>query len=208
MTRPFDITTLFLDIGGVLLTNGWDRKARVRAADKFGLDYEEMDERHHLTFDTYEEGKLSLDEYLNRVVFYEQRSFSREEFKQFMYAQTQPFPEMIELMKGLKKQYNLRIAVVSNEGRELTTHRVQQYQLNEFVDFFVSSCFVHYRKPDADIYRMALDIAQASPEQVIYVDDRALFVEVARGLGIRGVIHQEYQTTLKAMEAFGLSLTR
>lgn len=208
MTRPFDITTLFLDIGGVLLTNGWDRKARVRAADKFGLDYEEMDERHHLTFDTYEEGKLSLDEYLNRVVFYEQRSFSREEFKQFMYAQTQPFPEMIELMKGLKKQYNLRIAVVSNEGRELTTHRVQQYQLNAFVDFFVSSCFVHYRKPDADIYRMALDIAQASPEQVIYVDDRALFVEVARGLGIRGVIHQEYQTTLKAMEAFGLSLTR
>ena len=208
MTRPFDITTLFLDIGGVLLTNGWDRKARVRAADKFGLDYEEMDERHHLTFDTYEEGKLSLDEYLNRVVFYEQRSFSREEFKQFMYAQTQPFPEMIELMKGLKKQYNLRIAVVSNEGRELTTHRVQKYQLNAFVDFFVSSCFVHYRKPDADIYRMALDIAQASPEQVIYVDDRALFVEVARGLGIRGVIHQEYQTTLKAMEAFGLSLTR
>ncbi len=208
MTRPFDITTLFLDIGGVLLTNGWDRKARVRAADKFGLDYEEMDERHHLTFDTYEEGKLSLDEYLNRVVFYEQRSFSREEFKQFMYAQTQPFPEMIELMKGLKKQYNLRIAVVSNEGRELTTHRVQKYQLNAFVDFFVSSCFVHYRKPDADIYRMALDIAQASPEQVVYVDDRALFVEVAQGLGIRGVIHQEYQTTLKALEAFGLSLTR
>lgn len=208
MTRPFDITTLFLDIGGVLLTNGWDRKARVRAADKFGLDYEETDERHHLTFDTYEEGKLSLDEYLNRVVFYEQRSFSREEFKQFMYAQTQPFPEMIELMKGLKKQYNLRIAVVSNEGRELTTHRVQKYQLNAFVDFFVSSCFVHYRKPDADIYRMALDIAQASPEQVVYVDDRALFVEVAQGLGIRGVIHQEYQTTLKALEAFGLSLTR
>ena len=208
MRRTFDITTLFLDIGGVLLTNGWDRKARVRAADKFGLDYEETDERHHLTFDTYEEGKLSLDEYLNRVVFYEQRSFSREEFKQFMYAQTQPFPEMIELMKDLKKQYNLRVAVVSNEGRELTTHRVQQYQLNAFVDFFVSSCFVHYRKPDADIYRMALDIAQASPEQVVYVDDRALFVEVAQGLGIRGVIHKEYQTTRKAMDAFGLSLTR
>ena len=182
--------------------------ARVRAADKFGLDYEETDERHHLTFDTYEEGKLSLDEYLNRVVFYEQRSFSREEFKQFMYAQTQPFPEMIELMKDLKKQYNLRVAVVSNEGRELTTHRVQQYQLNAFVEFFVSSCFVHYRKPDADIYRMALDIAQASPEQVVYVDDRALFVEVAQGLGIRGVIHKEYQTTRKAMDAFGLSLTR
>ena len=125
-----------------------------------------------------------------------------------MYAQSQPFPEMIELMKSLKRQYHLRIAVVSNEGRELTTYRVRQFQLNTFIDFFVSSCFVHYRKPDADIYRMALDIAQASPEQVIYVDDRPLFVEVAQGLGIRGVIHKEYKTTQKAMEGFGLSLTR
>lgn len=107
MTPPLGITTLFLDIGGLLLTNGWDRKARVRAAEKFCLDYDEMDERHHLTFDTYEEGKLSLDEYLNRVVFYEKRSFSREEFKSFMYAQSQPFPEMIELMKNIKRQYSL-----------------------------------------------------------------------------------------------------
>lgn len=208
MTSSSGVTTLFLDIGGVLLTNGWDRKARVRAAEKFGLDYEETDERHHLTFDTYEEGKLSLDEYLNRVVFYEKRPFSREEFKSFMFAQSQAFPEMIEFIKDLRKQYNLRVAVVSNEGRELTIYRVRQFQLNTFVDFFVSSCFVHFRKPDADIYRMALDIAQASPEQVIYIDDRSLFVEVAQGLGIRGIVHTEYKNTREAMEAFGLSLTR
>lgn len=204
----FGITTLFLDIGGVLLTNGWDRKARIRAAEKFGLEYDEVDERHHLTFDTYEEGKLSLDEYLNRVVFYEKRSFSREEFKDFMFAQSQPFPEMIELMKSIKQRYNLRVAVVSNEGRELNAYRVRQFQLNTFIDFFVSSSFVHFRKPDADIYRMALDIAQTGPEHVLYVDDRSLFVEVAEGLGIRGIIHKDYKTTLKAMEAFGLSLTR
>jgi len=208
ITAPSGITTLFLDIGGVLLTNGWDRKARTRAADKFGLDYDEVDERHHLTFDTYEEGKLSLDDYLNRVVFHEKRSFSREEFKDFMYAQSQPFPQMIELIRSIKKRYNLRVAAVSNEGRELNTYRVRQFQLNAFIDFFVSSCYVHFRKPDADIYRMALDIAQVSPGQVIYVDDRSLFVEVAQGLGIRGVVHKEYKTTQKAMEAFGLSLTR
>ena len=92
MTLPSNITTLFLDIGGVLLTNGWDRNIRIRAAEKFGLDQDEMNERHHLTFDTYEEGKLSLDEYLHRVVFYQDRSFSPEEFKAFMYAQSQPFP--------------------------------------------------------------------------------------------------------------------
>jgi putative hydrolase of the HAD superfamily len=206
MTHSSDIKALFLDIGGVLLTNGWDHNMRARAADKFGLDYEEMNERHHLTFDTYEEGKLSLDEYLDRVVFYEERSFSREEFKRFMYAQSQPFPEMIGLMGRLKTQHGLRIAAVSNEGRELTTYRVQQFELGAFIDFFVSSCFVHYRKPDADIYRIALDIAQVNPDQVIYIDDRALFVEVARGLGIRGVLHKDYETTQRAVETMGLSL--
>jgi len=206
MITSFPVTTLFLDIGGVLLTNGWDHNIRTRAADKYGLDYDEMNERHHLTFDTYEEGKLSLDEYLNRVVFYQERSFSREEFKAFMYAQSQPFPEMIELMRGLKNQYGLQIAAVSNEGRELTVYRVQQFKLGNFIDFFISSCFVHYRKPDADLYHIALDIAQVSPEQVVYIDDRAMFVEVAQGLGIRGIIHKDYETTQKTLEVMGLAL--
>lgn len=206
MTASSTITTLFLDIGGVLLTNGWDHHSRIRAADKFDLDYEEMNERHHLTFDTYEEGKLSLDDYLNRVVFYQKRSFSREAFKAFMYAQSQSFPEMIELMCGLKNQYGLKVAAVSNEGRELTVYRVQQFKLGTFIDFFISSCFVHYRKPDADMYRIALDIAQVDPEQVVYIDDRAMFAEVAQGLDIRGIIHKDYETTRKALEAMGLSL--
>ena len=91
MNPDSPITTLFLDIGGVLLTNGWDHNIRRRAADKFGLNYEEMNERHHLTFDTYEQGKLSLNDYLDRIVFYQDRSFSREEFTAFMYAQSLPF---------------------------------------------------------------------------------------------------------------------
>jgi putative hydrolase of the HAD superfamily len=206
MIASSPITTLFLDIGGVLLTNGWDHNIRTRAADKFSLDYEEMNERHHLTFDTYEEGKLSLDKYLNRVVFYQKRSFSREEFKAFMYAQSQPFPEMIELMRRLKTQYGLEVAAVSNEGRELTMYRVQQYNLGAVIDFFISSCFVHYRKPDEDIYRIALDIAQVRPERVVYIDDRAMFVEVAQSLGIGGIIHTAYETTRTALEGFGLSI--
>jgi putative hydrolase of the HAD superfamily len=201
------ITTLFLDIGGVLLTNGWDHNSRRQAAERFGLDYDEMSERHHLTFDTYEEGKLSLDEYLKRVVFYQERSFSREDFKKFMYAQSQPYPEMIELMRGLKRQYGLRVAAVSNEGRELTMFRVQQFELKTFVDFFVSSCFVHYRKPDEDMYRIALDISQAQADQVIYIDDRGMFVEVARELGIPGILHTGYEATRKALEGFGLALS-
>lgn len=201
------ITTLFLDIGGVLLTNGWDRNIRLHAAEKFGLDPEEMNERHHLTFDTYEAGKLSLDEYLNRIVFYQERSFSREDFKKFMYDQSKPFPEMIEWMRGLKICYNLKIAAVSNEGRELAAYRVQKFKLGTFIDFFISSCFVHYRKPDEDMYRIALDISQVQPEQVIYIDDRGMFVEVAHGLGITGITHTNYETTKKALEGWGLALS-
>jgi len=208
MILSSSITTLFLDIGGVLLTNGWDDDIQKRAADKFGLDYDEMHERHHMTFDTYEEGKLSLDEYLNRIVFYQERSFSREEFKAFMYAQSQPFPKMIDLMRGLKAQYGLKVAAVSNEGRELTAYRVHQFKLGTFIDFFISSCFVHYRKPDEDMYRIALDIAQVHPEHVVYIDDRAMFVEVAQGLRIHGILHSNYDSTQKTLGTFGLSLGR
>ncbi|HKK01676.1 MAG TPA: HAD family phosphatase [Desulfuromonadales bacterium] len=198
------ITTLFLDIGGVLLTNGWDRKARKRAADTFHLDYEEMSERHHLTFDTYEEGKLTLEDYLARVVFHQERSFSPEEFRAFMFAQSRPLPEMIELVCRLKQRHNLKIAAVSNEGRELNEYRIRTFQLGSFIDFFISSCFVHYRKPDADIYRIALDIAQASPEQVVYIEDRPMFVEVARAAGISGIVHTGCETTKRELAGYGL----
>jgi putative hydrolase of the HAD superfamily len=198
------ITTLFLDIGGVLLTNGWDRGIRSQAAEKFGLNYDELNERHHLTFDTYELGKLSLDEYLDRVVFYQERSFSREDFKAYMLAQSHPFADMIGLVRALKSHYNLQLVTVSNEGRELTIYRVQEFELGTFIDIFISSCFVNYRKPDKDIFRVALDIAQVGPEEVVYIDDRAMFVEVAQSLGITGIQHTSYQETKTALEALGL----
>lgn len=199
------IKALFLDIGGVLGTNGWDRSARKRASEIFKLDYNDVDERHHLTFDTYEEGKLSLDEYLNRVIFCHPRPFTREEFKTFMYTRSEPYPQMIQLVKDLKSRYGLKIATVSNEGLELTEYRIQKFGLAEFVDVFISSCFVHYRKPDADIYHMALNVAQKEPQEVLYVDDRDLFVEVAQGLGLQGILHQGYESTKSLLASMGLS---
>ncbi len=154
---------LFTDVGGVLLTNGWDGAARRLAAQQFHLDLAEVDARHHLTFDTYEIGKLSLDDYLDRIVFYQQRGFSRDDFKKFVFAQSKPYPQMIDLVRGAKQRNGIKLAVVSNEGRELTEYRIRQFCLAEFVDFFVSSCFVHFRKPDTDIFRMAIDLAQTPP---------------------------------------------
>lgn len=200
-----EITTLFLDVGGVLLTNGWDRKGRHAAAETFGLDLGEMDERHHLTFDTYEEGKLSLDSYLDRVVFHSPRPFSRDEFRRFMFARSEPLPGMIDLVTRLKKRHHLHIAVVSNEGRELTEHRIRTFGLNTFVDSFVASCFVHIRKPDTDIYTLALDVSQARPQEVAYIDDRAMFVEVASSLQITGILHTDLESTRLKLAELGLS---
>ena len=200
------IKALFLDVGGVLLTNGWDRNARERACEAFSLDWNEVDERHHLTFDTYEEGKLTLDEYLSRVIFYKVQPFTREDFKAFMYAQSQPYQEMIDYVKSLKARFGLKTVVVSNEGRELTVYRIRKFDLDSFIDYFIASCFVHVRKPDEDIYRIALDTAQVSPEQVAYIEDRALFVEVGSVYGLRAVKHTSIEATRQALESMGLKL--
>ncbi len=199
------VTHLFVDIGGVLLTNGWDRRMRQDAARTFNLDYEEMDERHHLTFGTYEEGKLSLDDYLDRTVFYEKRSFSREQFKEFMFSRSRLLPGMLDYVAALKARWGLKIAAVSNEGRELTLHRIREFNLAKVIDFFISSCFVHYRKPDKDIWRIALDVAAVEAHEVVFIDDRALFVEIAQSLGLKGIVHRGVESTRSALEGFGLA---
>lgn len=200
-------TTLFTDIGGVLLSDGWNRKARKDAAETFNLNLDDMEERHHLTFDTFEVGKLSLDKYLERTVFYKHRDFSSEEFKEFMYQQSHPFEDMIDLICQLKKRYGLKIAVISNEGRELAHYRINKFKLYEFIDFFISSSFVHLRKPDIDIFQMALDIAQVSPEKVLYIEDRPMFVQVAETLKITGIQHTDISTTKERLSEFGFDLS-
>jgi len=191
-----------------MLTNGWDRKAREAAAKKFGLDLDDLNDRHRMTFDTYETGKLSLEEYLKSSVFYKDRSFTLDDFRNFMFEQSVAYPEMIDLIRGLKAKYKLKIAVVNNEGRELNEFRIKNYKLGEFVDFFISSCFVHFRKPDADIWKIALDIAQVPKEEVVYIDDRPMFVQVAQGLGLRGVVHnhRDVGQTKAALAGMGLTL--
>ena len=210
MEKAAPITTLFLDIGRVLLTDGWDRHARKRAATNFKLELveAEMENRHHLTFETYEAGKLTLEEYLDQVVFYEERPFSPAQFRHFMFAQSKPYPEMIELVCKLKAKYRLKIVVVSNEGRELNEYRIREFKLDGFVDSFISSCFVHVRKPDADIFRLALDIAQVPAQHVVYIEDTPMFVQIANGLGIRSILHTDYKSTCAKLVSFGLSLPR
>ncbi|MBA3723005.1 MAG: HAD family phosphatase [Parachlamydiaceae bacterium] len=193
------ITTIFLDVGGVILTNGWDHLMRKQAAEKFHFNLDEFNERHGLAFVAFEEGKITLDEYLNLSIFYKKRDFSIDQFKEFMYAQSKPFPEMIALIKSIKKQYGLKVFAVSNEGKELMLHRINSFKLREFVDAFVCSCFINMRKPDPDFYRLALDISQAKPSEIVYIDDRPMLVEIGKKLGFHGIIQKDLDATKETL---------
>ncbi|MHB8853294.1 MAG: HAD-IA family hydrolase [Ignavibacteriaceae bacterium] len=200
------IKYLFVDIGGVLLTDGWVRGYRKLASKKFDLNPDEMEKRHNQAFDTCELGKLNLEEYLSWVVFYEKRSFTPAQFRKFLFAQSKPYPQMIELVCKLKEKYGLKIVVVSNEARELNAYRIQKFKLDRFVDFFISSCYVHLRKPDTDIFRLALDTTQAQARQVVYIENTPMFVKIAEGLGIRSILHRDYKSSCAKLSELGLKI--
>jgi putative hydrolase of the HAD superfamily len=203
MRSTINITTLFLDIGEVLLTNGWGHESRQLAAEQFNLDYNDFNTRHAIAFETYEIGKLTMDEYLDIAVFYEQRDFTKDAFRQFMFTQSKPYLEMIELIKRLKKRYGLKIIAVSNEARELNTYRIEEFGLAGFIDFFVSSTYVHIRKPDRNIFKLALDMAHVQPDKVLYIDDTAVFITIAESMGIKGIWHVNYETTCEKLHSLG-----
>jgi putative hydrolase of the HAD superfamily len=205
MKKATGITCIFLDIGGVLLNDGWDHLARKRAAKNFKLEWAEMEDRHALTFEIFEEGKITLEEYLSLVVFHKKRSFTRSQFRRYMFAQSEAFPEMIELVAHLKLNLGLKIAIVSNEARELNAYRIQKFGLDRLVDCFISSCFVHIRKPAADIFRLALDIAQVRPAQAVFIDNTPMFVQIAEGLGIQGILHTDCKSTRAKLSHLGLN---
>jgi len=206
MKSAIPITTLFLDIGDVLLTDGWDHQARKRAATNFKLAFAEMEERHHMTLETFEDGKLTMEEYLGLVVFYQKRSFTRTQFQRFMFAQSKACPGMIELFAQLKIRHGLKIIALSNEARELNAYRIRTFKLNKLMDAFVSSCFVQIRKPDAAIFRLALDIAQVPAREIVYIDNTAMFTQIAEGMGIQSILHTDYESTRAKLASVGLRI--
>ena len=187
-----------------MLTNGWDHLARKRSAKHFKLNWVEMDERHRLVFETHEEGRPSFEEYLGWVVFYEKRPFTRNQFRDFIFAQSKPFPRMLELVARLKAQHGLKIVVVSNESREVNAYRIRAFKLDRLVDTFISSCFVQMRKPDIRIFQLALDLAQTAPAQALFIDNTSMFVQIAEGLGMRSVLHVDYDSTRAELSSLGL----
>ncbi|MEO5931233.1 MAG: HAD family phosphatase [Candidatus Kapaibacterium sp.] len=200
------ITTIFSDVGGVILTNGWDRNARRVGAEKFGLDWEEFQDRHDLAGQEFEIGRISLDQYLARTIFYRHRDFTPDQFKEFMFAQSQPFPETLAIMDRLARSGRYLMSTLNNEELELNNYRIEHFELRKYFTLFLSSCFLHMRKPDEVIYRTALAIVQRRPEECLFIDDRRLNVEAASALGIRTILHENPEQLLNDLVAQGIEL--
>jgi len=183
-------------VGGVLLTNAWDRAQRQRALASFGLDEVEFDDRHDMLVSSFERGKISLQEYLERTIFYRPRSFTPQQFKDCMYSLSQANHDTLQLAQSLARSGKYLMATINNESTELNLYRIQTFGLREIFDLFVSSCFVGLRKPEEGIYQLALQITQRPPEECCFVDDRALNLDAAARLGMH-VIRMENAQQLR-----------
>ncbi len=199
------IRAIFWDIGGVLLTNAWDRTERAAALQHFQLDPEEFQARHEMVVSSFERGKITLDEYLDRTVFYRPRPFTREMFRDYMFSLSRPFPEVLEFARGLTGSGKYFMGTLNNESRELNYYRIEKFGLRMMFRLFISSCFVGFRKPERDIYRMALEITQVPAEQCCFIDDRALNLECAAKLGMHTIQMQKVEQLREDLAKLGVT---
>jgi putative hydrolase of the HAD superfamily len=191
------IHAIFWDVGGVLLTNAWDHTQRVAALERFRLDENEFHSRHEMVVSSFERGKITLDEYLDRTVFYRERPFTRDQFRDYMFSLSKPIPDVLAFARGLADSGKYFMGTLNNESRELNLYRIEKYGLREIFRLFVSSCFVGLRKPESGIYRLATEITQINPEECCFIDDRALNLECAAKLGMRTI---QMQTLVQLRE--------
>lgn len=183
MTEPIEL--VLFDIGGVLGSNGWDREQRHAAVEHFHLDPEDFQYRHEETVGALESGDITLDEYLDVAVFCEKREFSRDDFKRFMFAQSEPWPDSIAVARAVARSGRVRMATLNNESEALNVHRINTFGLCEIFPVFFSSCWLGVRKPTQEIYTRVLGMTQADPRRVLFVDDREQNLKPAAALGVQ-----------------------
>jgi putative hydrolase of the HAD superfamily len=200
-----DVKALFWDNGGVILTNGWDRGSREKAVEKFHLEWDDFEDRHELMLNAFECGEANLQEYLQRTVFYRERPFKPEEFRQFMFEQSQPLPEGFAVLKELAHKEQYLQAALNNESLEINDYRVHKFQLRDYFKAFFSSCYLGVRKPNRGIYSLALRITQCEPEECVLIDDRGLNLECAREMGMHTIQFKDAAQLRRDLAAIGVN---
>ena len=198
------IRTLLWDVGGVILSNAWESESRKKAIHKYSLEEAQFNERHELIDSEFEEGRVTLDEYLNWVVFYCRRDFSREDFREFMFRESESRPEALAVLAALARSGRYRMATLNNESRELNLFRIEKFRLRDYFQDFFSSCFLGLRKPRREIYQRALEITQSPPDESVFIDDRKLNVECAQLLGLRTIHFQSAEQLTRGLALFGV----
>jgi putative hydrolase of the HAD superfamily len=201
-----EITTLFWDIGGVILTNGWDRDSRREAANTFHLDWEEFQDRHELSFPAFDSGLITLEEYLNRTLFYRSRPFTREDFVAFMYAQSKQYPEARKILDQAARSGKYLMGSINNEPLELNEYRIKKFELRRDFLVFFSSCYVRSRKPEELIYRVALEVTQRPAAECVFIDDRPLNLENPRRLGMNAIHYQNADQLRSELKNYGVKV--
>jgi putative hydrolase of the HAD superfamily len=198
-----NVTAIFSDVGGVLLTNGWDRNSRHKLVERFHLDWEEFEDRHELVSTGLETGQLSLDHYLDRTIFYRPRDFTHQDVRDFMFARSQANADAFALFARLAESRRYFLATLNNESRELNLYRIERFSLRNYFTAFFSSCFLGVMKPNEAIYRLALDISRRDPAESVFIDDRPLNLECAARLGMRTVLFKNAAQLERDLEAAG-----
>jgi putative hydrolase of the HAD superfamily len=199
------IRALFWDVGGVLLTNAWDRTERSAALEHFHLDQEEFHDRHEMVVSSFERGKITLDEYLDRTVLYRARPFTRDAFRDYMFSLSKPFPDVLRFAQALSDSGKYFMGTINNESRELNYYRIEKFGLRNTFRLFISSCFVGLRKPERDIYRLALETTQIPAYECCFIDDRALNLECAAKLGMQTIEMQQLEQLRGDLAKLGVS---
>jgi putative hydrolase of the HAD superfamily len=203
-----EVTTVFWDNGGVILTNGWDRGSRQKAVEKFKLDWADFEDRHELLLNAFECGTATLDEYVRRTVFYRERAFTQEQFKQFMFEQSQALPEALDFLKKLAGTKRQMHAALNNESLEINDYRIRTFRLRECFSAFFSSCYLGVRKPDRGIYSLALKITQRDPAECVLIDDRGLNLECAREMGMHTIQYKDVPQLREELAKWGVMADR
>jgi len=200
------IRAIFWDVGGVLLSNAWDHTQRAAALEHFHLDADEFQSRHEMLVSSFERGKITLEDYLDRTVFYRTRSFSRDEFRDYMFSLSQPFPAVLQFAQALADSGKYFMGTINNESRELNYDRIEKFGMRKMFQLFISSCFVGYRKPEIDIYRLALETTQIPAEQCCFIDDRPLNLESAAKVGMHAIEMSVIEQLRSDLEKLGVGV--
>jgi len=201
------VSTVLWDVGGVLLTNGWDHLQREKVLSDFGLPLEPFETIHARSNDAWEKGAITIEQYLSRTVFYEPRVFTQGDFIARMKEQSQLHPNTaIELLRQISASDQYAVGILNNESRELNDYRIATFGLVELSDCFISSCYVGLRKPHPEIYKLALDLLQRAPEEVVFIDDRSENIATATGLGMHGIVHISAKQTAEELGRLGVEV--